>query len=337
MIAIEYHADLKEVQSDAQLAEFLGDSVQSAPFDRLAWWQGLADHCGIAPMLIVARDGENMVALPLQSSQGYPQALANWYSFRVRPVTTPGADTFEMLVAMARDLARRAHHIALAGVPDEDGSAGLIEEAFREAGWLVMRRPCDTNHILPVRGRCFDDYLAARPGQLRTTLKRKTARVEVAVLTQFDAAVWADYETIYRQSWKPEEGSPDFLRQFAEEEGKAGRLRLGLARADGRAVAAQMWTVEGKVAFIHKLAHLEEAKHLSPGSVLSAALFRHAIDEDRVELIDFGTGDDGYKRDWMEEVRLRYQLDMFRPANPRSWKHIVKSGPLWLAGKDKRG
>ena len=27
------------------------------------------------------------------------------------------------------------------------------------------------------------------------------------------------------------------------------------------------------------------------------------IDVDHVDLIDFGTGNDGYKRDWMEEVR----------------------------------
>ena len=35
MIAIDYHADLKEVQSDAALAALLSPEMQCAPFDRL--------------------------------------------------------------------------------------------------------------------------------------------------------------------------------------------------------------------------------------------------------------------------------------------------------------
>jgi hypothetical protein len=33
--------------------------------------------------------------------------------------------------------------------------------------------PCDVNHVLEVGGRSYAEYLAARPGPLRTTLKRK--------------------------------------------------------------------------------------------------------------------------------------------------------------------
>src|SRR3546814_3818205 len=77
------------------------------------------------------------------------------------------------------------------------------------------------------------------------------------------------------------------------------RLRMGIARIEGVPVAAQYWTVEDGTAFIHKLAHVEDSLKASPGTLLSAALFRRAIEVDGVKRVDFGTGNDGYKRDWM--------------------------------------
>ena len=337
VVKIEYQHDLKQVQSDAALSRLLSAGCQHAPFDRLEWWQALEAHCGLPPLLAVARARDEAVVLPLTGHGGHLSALANWYTFRFRPVLS-GSD--DLLTALARDLPRRAHRLTLSRVPDEDGSATRLAAAFRQAGWLVVREICDTNHVLPLAGRDYETYLAARPGALRTTLKRKTKKVAVEVLTRFDAAAWAAYEDIYAESWTPEEGSPAFLRAFAEAEGAAGRLRMGLARgADdprGPAIAAQMWTVEGGTAFIHKLAHREAAKPLSPGSVLSAALFRHVIDIDGVELVDFGTGDDPYKRDWMETVRPRYRLDMFRPLAIRNWPALVRLGLRRLAASAKR-
>ncbi len=320
-----YHDDLKEVQGDAPLAALLRAPAAAAPFDRLEWWQGLVQECDIFPLIAVARGGSARAALPLYRVKRRIETLANWYSFRVCPILTPGADHAALLTALATDLAGEAPRIVLAPLPDEDGETTLLANAFRRAGWIVFREVCDTNHVLHVGGRSYDDYLASRPGQLRTTLKRKAAKVTVTIEDHFNPASWQAYEAIYAQSWKPGEGSPTFLRRFAEEEGAAGRIRLGMACADGEPVAAQFWTVENGTAFIHKLAHLESAKPLSPGTTLSAALFRQVIDEDKVALVDFGTGNDGYKRDWMEEVRPRYRLDMLRPGWPDNWPIIAKA------------
>src|SRR5690606_19284429 len=136
------------------------------------------------------------------------------------------------------------HRVTLWPVPDEDGSATRLERAFRSAGWLVAREQCDHNHVLEVNGRSFAEYWASRPGRMRTTLKRKAKKVEVTIRERFDAADWAAYEAIYAESWKPEEGTPDLLRRFAEAEGKAGRIRLAVARHEGEPVAAQFWTAE---------------------------------------------------------------------------------------------
>ena len=325
MITVDYHDDLKEVQGDVALASLLRAPAASAPFDRLEWWQGLVEECGIFPVIAVAREGDARAALPFFRVKRQLVALTNWYNFRVCPILSPSIDHMALLTALASDLTGEAARIVLAPLPDENGETTMLAAAFRRAGWLVFREACDTNHVLHVAGRSYEDYLASRPGQLRTTLKRKAAKVTVAIEDHFNPASWQTYEMIYANSWKPGEGSPAFLRRFAEEEGSAGRIRLGIACADGEPVAAQFWTVENGTAFIHKLAHLESAKPLSPGTTLSAALFRQAIDHDRVALIDFGTGDDGYKRDWMEEVRPRYRLDMLRPGWPGNWPIIAKA------------
>lgn len=329
MLTITYHADLEEVQCDPALVGALARAAcvekGAAPFDRLAWWMGLQRFCAMAPILAVAREGEVLVALPLARVGDGLAGLANWYSFRLRPVISVGADGLTLLTRLAQGLRRRAPRVTLNPLPDEHGEAAMTAAAFHAAGWWVDMQPCDINHYLDVQGRSFNDYLATRPGPLRTTLKRKGRKVACEVHHSFTDAIWADYEAVYAASWKGEEGSMPFLRNFAREEAEAGRLRLGIARVDGQAVAAQLWTVEGGTAFIHKLAYVEEAKPLSPGTCLSAALFQAVIDGDRVEHIDFGTGDDPYKRDWMEAQRPRWRMVAMDPRRPGQWPAIART------------
>ena len=96
-------------------------------------------------------------------------------------------------------------------------------------------------------------------------------------------------------------------------------MRLGFARLDGRAVATQLWTVEHGTALIHKLAHDSTQDEGSPGTLLSHAMFAHAIDQDRVATIDYGTGDNDYKREWMDERIPLHQIDLFNPRRASSW------------------
>jgi hypothetical protein len=312
--AVSYHDTVNVLQG----LPFAGHG----PFARIQWFELLEDM-GAKPFVALARDGEHALALPLAESAAGLEPLTNWYAFTWTALATPGAEV--LLETLARDLAARASRVTLGKLPDEDGAATRLERAFRRAGWLVLREACDTNHVLPLAGRSYAEYLAARPGALRTTLKRKARKVEIEVLTSFQREAWDAYEQVYAASWKPEEGDPALLRRFAEAEGAAGRLRLGLARQEGAVVAAQFWTVENGTAWIHKLAHLECARPLSAGTTLSAALFEHTIDRDRVAWVDFGTGDDPYKRDWMEQVRPRWRLTCLRPGAPRNWPTLARA------------
>lgn len=328
MIAASYHDEVNVLQGTIERAP--------SPFDRPEWFALLAES-GIAPLIAVAEDGKTKAALPLTRANGRIEPLRNWYSFTWRQLAPDGPQAERLLIGLARDLRRQTHRATLWPVPDEDGSATRLERAFCEAGWWVVREQCDRNHVLEVEGRSFADYWASRPGRMRTTLKRKAKKVDVSIREHFDAADWSAYEAIYAESWKPEEETPALLRRFAEAEGSAGRIRLAVARHEGEPVAAQFWTVENGVAYIHKLAHLESRKELSAGTTLTAALFEHVIDRDRVALVDFGTGNDGYKADWMEVVRPRYRLDCLDPMQPRAWPPLARQLARRLAPASRRG
>jgi len=43
-----------------------------------------------------------------------------------------------------------------------------------------------------------------------------------------------------------------------------------------------------------------------------------------VHTVDFGTGNDPYKRDWMEAQRPRYALQFYRPAAVGHWPALAR-------------
>jgi Acetyltransferase (GNAT) domain len=325
----EYHHNFLTAQAAA--AGVLDREAQTSLFDRLDWLENLHRLClrEQKPLLLQASDDVIQGWLPLMAAgSGHHIALANWYNFHWRPLfagTDGEVEKLALLGALADVAQKQTRRLTLSPLPDEDGSATRLARAFRQRGWTVFKTVCDDNHYLDVQGRSFDAYWQSRPSRLKNTVKRKgkSGAVTIRIEREYRADSWRDYERVYARSWKPHEGSPEFLKQLAERESLAGALRLGLAYHEGIPVAAQFWTVENGVALIHKLAHDERHMQASPGTLLSAALFQHVIDVDRVETIDFGTGNDAYKSEWMEAVRPRYRLEIFWPNHPANWPHIA--------------
>ncbi|MFU7528349.1 GNAT family N-acetyltransferase [Qipengyuania sp. ASV99] len=332
MIEARYH-DRVNVLQDLFATDAATPAQDRSPFDRAEWYALLAET-GLTPLIAIASDSYASAALTLTQQGGRITPLRNWYSFTWRQIAPEGAGGDRLLIEIARQLKSRGHRITLEPVPDEDRSATRLAQSFAEAGWRVEVSACDVNHILHVGRRSFAQYWAERPGPLRTTLKRKAKKVEIKVLTHFDDALWDQYERIYASSWKPKEDHPAMLRQFAAEEGAAGRLRFGIAWHNGEPVAAQCWTVENGTAYIHKLAYLESRRNLSAGTTLSAALFEHVIDIDRVALVDFGSGDQSYKADWMNSARPRYRIDCLDLSQPRAWIDLARQTAARLREAD---
>jgi hypothetical protein len=319
--------------------------AQPSLFNRRSWFARVWNHFptpAVSPIIARATSEGSIAWLFLaRDTNGNASALANWYSFSFSVVFKGDPDEAHrraMVTAMAKRLGSAKPAIAkisLGPVARSDGSTELLTRSFSRARWRVISTQISTSWTATVSGVSFAEYWEARPGQLRSTYSRKKAKAafDVVIYDSFDADAWAEYEDVYADSWKPEEGAPAFVRETAQCESEAGCLRLGICRIDGVAVAAQYWTVENGVAYIHKLAHRESAKPLSPGTILSHALFKHVIDVDKVSKIDFGTGDDSYKADWMD---TREPLDQIICYNLRTLSGraaaLGASAKAWLRG-----
>lgn len=341
-IEVKSFDDIEAVAADAGGA--LDRTAQRHLHDRLEWFR-LAE--AYRPSQGRARiwradDGAGGRAWLFLSVNrgGGAEALALWYTLAFRPVFAGEGDRVALIAAIARAL--RDEHIgalSLAPVPEADGTLELLREGFAAAGWWTRSREETVNWVADTEDRDFASYWRARPGQLRSTTARKAraAELDIAIHRSFDGDAWTAYEQVYAASWKPAEGSPPFLRALGRVEGAAGTLRLGIARHDGQPVAAQLWTVENGVATIHKLAYVDAARELSPGTLLSAAMFGAAIDGDHVGLIDYGTGDDGYKADWMDRARPLYRFTAFDLRRPRGLLAFCRAAVRALVARLRAG
>jgi len=319
--------DLETVAEDA--AGALDRARQPSLYDRLDWFRLLQAHVPPPGKLAVwrARDDDRTAWLFLAVEGRKARAYAAWYSLRFNGIGE--TDVMTPLAGAIRGSGIAEIELAPIAEPEP------LADAFRAARWQVRLTEKTGNWRVATHGEDFAGYWAKRPGQLRSTAKRKAkaAGLEIDIFDRFDARAWADYEEVYRASWKPEEGSFPFLRALAEQEGAAGTLRLGVARKDGRPVAVQLWLVEHGEATIHKLAYREDMKELSPGTILGEAMFRRAIDGDRVKLIDYGTGDDAYKRDWMGERRPLWRVQAFNRGTLKGLAGAARA----LAGRLRNG
>ena len=326
----EHHANDERLPAAARASGF------ASPFDRAAWFDLLEAYGFAGQGRIDAHGGAGDATawLPLRIERpGEVAGLTNWYSFTIRPLYTGEGDRGAALRALFHNLRRSAAHLTLYPVSDPDA----LTAALRTAGWWVKATPAGDRHWLDLGDMDHDAWWASRPGALRSTVQRKSKKgiVDIQLLTEFDDGSWAAYEQIYAASWKPDEGHPALLRAFAEAEGARGHLRMGIARIDGIPVAAQLWTVQDGTAFIHKLAHVEDSLKASPGTLLSAALFRHVIEIDKVKRVDFGTGNDGYKRDWMNRHDPLWRIEAFNPSRPAAWGPAFKAFARSLLRKEK--
>lgn len=253
------------------------------------------------------------------------RALNNYYSSLFTPLA--GNMKEGDAQALARELSDARPALATIDLsPLSRETADTIESAFKAAGWLTRRYICFGNWYLPSEGLSFDAYMAGRPSQTVNTWIRKAkkfkpgdpeARLQMVTDPAEAAAAIQAYNQVYAKSWKQAEPYPAFVAEWAAICACQGWLRLGIAWAGETPIAAQFWFTRQRRAYIFKLAYDEDFAKLSAGTVLSAFMFRHALDVDHVVEIDYLTGDDPYKRAWMTHRRERVGLIACNPRTLR--------------------
>jgi GNAT acetyltransferase-like protein len=248
------------------------------------------------------------------------EGLANYYTTEFGVLGDGQVDAIVERISADRPIGVRLTYLP-------EALADSLTQALRRVGFFVRPYFMYENWFVRLHGRDFQGYLAGRPSQTTNTIKRRRKKLAAShaheiVLTR-EADRIADFVTVYEQSWKHAEPHPAFIPTLAATCASLGILRLGILYVDGAPAASQLWITTAKKALIYKLAYKDSFREYSVGSILSLEMFRQAIDEDRVEEIDYGVGSEPYKRDWMEDKRRLYGLVAF---NLRTASGLVRAG-----------
>jgi hypothetical protein len=320
---------------------FLSPPGKGDFFASRVWYDTVLAHAlpqGMTPLLALAEEG---LLLPLlRDADGALHSLTTPYSLSWKPLLALGAEARPAARALGLSL-RGERPLRLDAL--DAATPGLDEmlAGIRSAGLVPMSFLHFGNWWQPLlKGACWANYLTARPPALRTTIQRKLARAgresRFELVSQCGAELEAGiqaYEAVRARSWKPWEPFPDFDAALMRASARAGALRLGILRnEEGVAMAAQYWIIWGGQAALLKLAHAEDARAASPGTVLTAKMIQWLIDEDRVAALDFGRGDDAYKPLWVAERRQRIGLILANPLRPAGLMALARQA----AGQGRR-
>ena len=327
---------------DATLAGVFSSFEQEHPQFGLDWLELLASTAlepGETAVVYVAHGSHDTVAalpLLLPGDGRTARALSNFYTTLYSPVSNT-EHSEALFSAIFSALLRAGICRVLLDPVDLDGPLiPVLHRALATAGWRGRHNYfCFANwsHSLDEGG--WPTYLGSRASKTRNTVKRRTrkflaeGRGELRIVEgggELEPAL-KQFTEVYNNSWKRKEPYPRFIPGLVRLAARRGWLRLGVALYDGRAAAAQIWLVTGGVAYIFKLAYHSDLAHLSPGTVLSAHMMAHVIDTDQVQRIDYLSGDDAYKQDWMSRRR---EFSGIAAYNPRSLHGALALIGYWL-------
>jgi Acetyltransferase (GNAT) domain len=308
-------------------AQGLLDDLTAGLFAGRTWWDVVlanAMPAGARALFVAIRSGGRTLALlPMLRTGNRLTSLTTPYTCEYAPPCAAGLDQATRTAAMAAfgRFCRPYGVVRLDALPAEWKDLSALETGARRAGLHVLRFDHFGNWYEDVAGLDWPAYLLGRAGALRETIKRRLRRGEKLpdarfdLLTrdvQMDQAVQA-FESVYRRSWKDAEPFPTFNAALMRATAALGMLRFGIWSIGSQPVAVQFWVVRNGHAIVLKLAHDEAFKAHSPGTVLTALMLRHLLDEEHVVQIDFGRGDDAYKQGWATRRRQRIGVLLVNP------------------------
>ena len=329
--------------SDALFSQAEKDSL----FFSRAWFENLEttalENDQNLLLVCVVEENNILAILPLVTSDNKEWTALNHLYTSLYTVlmleSTQQLSQQKILNCLAKGLSQLPFEtLKLNALAADDENINYLQQAMENSDLSCVRYAHFFNWFYPLQGQTFADYMAARPSRVRNTIARKQRKLErehgyeIRLFTGSDVqAAMADFHAVYKASWKANERFAKVMEVFINSFSKLGWTRLAILYIEGKPIATQLWFVVHKKASIFKLAYDEAWKQYSPGSILTQYLMEIVIDTDKVEEIDFLTGNDHYKKEWMSERRQRWRMVITHKHQPKrrgsSLVGLIKS---WL-------
>ncbi len=266
----------------------------------------VGDECAILIPLLLCRTPK-MRAIKIRS-------MANFYPTVYSPLTKTGVPDEETATLFANYfLTTYPNAVIFEFEPLRDnGLPQLIAKQYSHSGKSVWRKyHKHANRYEAVLGDNFEEYLKRRPSQLKNTIRRKNkllhketdSELTIHSTAQDIVQHYAAFRLIYQESWKEDESYPDFIGEVLQGLAEAGKAVLGILVVDGEPAAAQVWLKIGLGWGVFKLAYRPKYRRYSVGTLLTAGVIEHLLAHRDITEIDFFSGDDSYKTDWVQSER----------------------------------
>ena len=264
-------------------------------------------------------------------------SLSNFYTITFSPICASREErSGEAIDALVKAIARDRHRWDLVELRPLDPRSNVysnLVRSFKSVGMVTQEYFCFGNWYLPTAGLRFKEYFKTLPSAMQNTIRRKSKKLEktgqarIEIITgseNLEPAINA-YEQIYFSSWKRPEPYPQFVPGLIRACAEKNWLRMGVIYLNDTPIAAQVWIINSGKATIYKLGHDQRYDEFSAGSILTTRLMEHVLDVDKVQEIDFGSGDDAYKKNWLPQRRERWGILAMNPRSLAGCLRIIQN------------
>lgn len=332
----------------AEWRELLAYRPDSAPFVDEEWVAAWSQAFGPRePLLVCDWDRGRLAGL------GALQSLSESWGGRrtavIQSLTSVETPRFEFLSSAGRrDVQERLWRALCAAgrwdvirvehVPEESATVSAGIAVADALGWnrVVEETLVSPWRPLPRPPGAWDEGLKRKfKANLRNRERRLQSLGEVTfAVTGAGADQQAALETFYAleaSGWKGERGTA--IARRASTKAFYDRLRARTARdvwipimsVGGRAAAAQLIRVHGRILFLLKTAYDPAFAPYAPGQLLTARVMRYGL-EHGMEGLDFLGEDMTWKQDWEPRLRRHYRLSLFAPSARGRYAYWTRYG-----------
>jgi CelD/BcsL family acetyltransferase involved in cellulose biosynthesis len=254
-----------------------------------------------------------------ERAAGWLSSFTNFHSLEFAPLIAPHAvHHAESLASIVTAIAEARPRWPGVRLDALDPSAPFFEEMlrlFRSNGFAAFPVFQFGNWHQDVTGRRFSDYFStlSKSAQRRSRKFDRSENMTFQLVDDPDEIESAigHYQSVYDGSWKEPERFPHFIPDLLRMAARRGNLRLGLLHVDGQPVAAEICLLANERSISVKSGYIEKFRKIGPGSILTVKMIEHLMEVDRIREIDFGSGDESYKQEWMSSRRERWGIIAF--------------------------